>query len=129
MSFKSLETFLTTGECVYEMLTLSAGAGATNSKTVTKSFRDLSTPEDVRHWTDEKLTHFVSRHADNPKRTRLLNAADDIADDIDNDTIVFDVVGMRASLLPAQPTGTSEVGMVMSDLVSTPVEEASSVDT
>ena len=124
MSFKSLETFLTTGECVYEMLTLSAGAGATNSKTVTKSFRDLSTPEDVRHWTDEKLTHFVSRHAVNPKRTRLLNAADDI----DTDTIVFDVVGMRASLMPSQRTGTSEVGMVMSDLVSTPVEEASSVD-
>ncbi len=124
MSFKSLETFLTTGECVYEMLTLSAGAGITACLTVTKSSRDLSTPEDVRHWTDEKLTHFVSRHADNPKRTRLLNAADDI----DNDTIVFDVVGMRASLIPAQRTGTSEVGMVMSDLVSTPVEEASSVD-
>jgi hypothetical protein len=128
VTFKSLETFLTTGACVYEMSTLLAGAGSTARLTETNSFMYLSTPEDVRHWTDEKLTQRVSRHAVDPKRTRLVIAADNM----DNEIIVFDVVGMNDSLIETFDKtliGTRAIGFkVTSGMVSTPVEEASSVD-
>ena len=107
------------------MSTVAAGAGSLTSgfKTVIIMPMPLSIPEAVRHCTNDSLTQCVLRHAVDPIRTRLLTKADVM----NNDTSVFDVVGTRAAAL-VKLIGARLVGIVTLDMVSTPAEEASSVD-